>query len=176
MANCNWHTKMAPIEAPSPAQELEVAQWWTPTPGFLEVTACLNQSPEVVPKAPPGPLAMGMMTAPGVATMSVRCIIRDEVTGATYLDTVTTLVGRVTLSGPESKIPVQGPKIEDVTDLVWRVERYPPLGSRMIPIQLLSRQNQNRPPMGGQACQRLPLGARSVMPKVVLILNIPLLP
>ena len=26
MANHNWHTKMAPIEAPSPVQELEVAQ------------------------------------------------------------------------------------------------------------------------------------------------------
>ena len=61
---------------------------------------------------------MGMMTAPGVVTMSASHIIRDEVTGATYLDTVTTSVGRVTLSGPESEIPAQGPKIEDVMDLV----------------------------------------------------------
>ena len=119
MANHNQHMKMAPIEAPSPAQELEVPQQWTPTPGFLEVTACLRgQLPEKVPKAPPGLLAMGMITAPGVATMSASCIIRDEVTGATYLDTVTTLIGRVTLSGLKSEIPAQGPKIEDVTDLV----------------------------------------------------------
>ena len=85
------------------------------------------------------PLAMGMMTALGVATMSASCVIRDEATRATYLDTVTTLVERVILSGPESKITAQGPKIEDVMDLVWRAERYLPLGSRKIPIPLLSR-------------------------------------
>ena len=50
--------------------------------------------------------------------MSANRVIRDEVTGATYLDTVTTSVGRVTLSGSESEIPAQGPEIEDVADLV----------------------------------------------------------
>ena len=91
----------------------------TLTPGFLGVMACLrSQSPEEVPKAPPDPLAVGMMTAPGVVTVSASCIIRDEVTEATYLDRVTTLVGRVTLNGPESETPAQGPEIEDVTDLV----------------------------------------------------------
>ena len=74
--------------------------------------------PEEVPKATLGPLVMGMMTAPGVATMSASHVIRDEVTRATYLDMVTTLVGIVTLSGPESEISAQGPKIEDVKDLV----------------------------------------------------------
>ena len=59
-----------------------------------------------------------MMTAPGVVTVSASRIIRDEVTGATYLDTVTTSVGRVALSGPESETPAQGPKIKDVMDLV----------------------------------------------------------
>ena len=42
MADHNWHTKMAPTEAPSPTQELEVVQQGTPAPGFLEVTACLR--------------------------------------------------------------------------------------------------------------------------------------
>ena len=139
-SNHNWHTMITPTEAPSPTQVLEVVQWWTPTPSFLEVTACLRgQSLKEVPKAPPCSLAMGMMTAPGVATMSAIHVIWDEATGATYLDMVTTSVGRVTLSGPESKIPAQGPEIEDVMDLVWRVARYPPLGSRKIPIPLLSR-------------------------------------
>ena len=50
--------------------------------------------------------------------MSASHVIRDEAARATYLDTVTTSVGRVTLSGPEGKIPVPGPKIEDVTDLI----------------------------------------------------------
>ena len=59
-----------------------------------------------------------MITAPGVATMSASHVVQDEATGATYLDMVTTSVGRVTLSGPESEIPAQSIKIEDVMDLV----------------------------------------------------------
>ena len=60
---------------------------------------------------------MGIMTALGVTTMSASHVIQDEATGATYLDTVTTSMGRVTLSGLEGEIPMLGPKIEDVTDL-----------------------------------------------------------
>ena len=52
---------------------------------FPGVTACLRgQLSEEVSKAPLGPLAMGIMTAPGVATMSANHVIRDKVTGATY--------------------------------------------------------------------------------------------
>ena len=58
------------------------------------------------------------MSAPWVATMSTSCIMKDEVTGITYMDTVTTLVGRVALSGFEQETPGQGPKIEDITDLI----------------------------------------------------------
>ena len=86
---------------------------------FLEITTCLRgQLPEEVPKAPPVPLAVGMMTAPGVVTMSASHVVQYEATGATYLDTVTTSVVRVTLSGPEGEIPALGPNIEDVTDLI----------------------------------------------------------
>ena len=90
-----------------------------PTPGFLEVTACLkSQLPGEVPKTPPVPLAMEMMTVLGVMTMSASHVIQDEVTRATYLDMVTTSVGRVTLSSPEGEIPMPGPEIEDATDLI----------------------------------------------------------
>ena len=90
-----------------------------PTPSFLDVTTCLrNQSPEEVPKAPPIPVAMGMMTAPGMATMSASCVVQDEATGATYLDMVTTSVGRVALSVPEGGVTMLGPEIEDVMDLI----------------------------------------------------------
>ena len=34
------------------------------------------------------------------------------------MDTVTTLVGRVTLSGPKQETLAQGPTIQDVTDLI----------------------------------------------------------
>ena len=64
---------------------------------------------------------MGMMMTPGVTTMSASHEICEEATGATYLDMVTTSVGRVTLSSPEGKIPTPGPMIEDITDLVRRV-------------------------------------------------------
>ena len=76
MTNCNQPMKIALTETPSPMQELEVAHQWTPTPGFLEVTTCLRgQSPEGVPEAPPVPLAVQMMTAPGLATMSASCVV-----------------------------------------------------------------------------------------------------
>ena len=109
-----------PQETPSPTQELEVAQQATPPSGFLGVMACLRryQSLGGAYKVPPDPLAVGVMLAPGVATMSTSCIVKDEVTGVTYMDTVTTLVGRVTLSGPEQETLVQGPKIQDITDLI----------------------------------------------------------
>ena len=50
--------------------------------------------------------------------MSASCIVKDEVTGVTYMDTVTTLVGRVALSGPEQETSAQGSKIQDITDLI----------------------------------------------------------
>ena len=77
-----------------------------------------NESPESTHDVSPNPLAVGVMSAPEVATMSMSCIVRDEVTGITYMDTITTLVGRVALSGPVQETPAQGPTIEDVTDLI----------------------------------------------------------
>ena len=50
--------------------------------------------------------------------MSTSYIVKDEVTEVTYMDTVTTLVGRVALSCPEQETLAQGPKIQDITDLI----------------------------------------------------------
>ena len=83
------------------------------------MTTCLrNQLPEEVPKAPPVPVAVGMMAAPGMVTMSTSHVVWDEATGATSLDMVTTSIGRVALSVPEGRITMPGPEIEDVTDLI----------------------------------------------------------
>ena len=92
----------------------------TPPSSFLGVTACLRryQSLEGDHKVPPDPLVVGVMSAPGVATMSTSHIVKDEVMGVTYMDMVTTLVGRVALSGPEQETSAQGPKIQDITDLI----------------------------------------------------------
>ena len=67
---------------------------------------------------PQDPLRIAAVVTTTVAAMSNSCIIKDEATGVTYMDTVTTLVGQVTLSGPEQKASTQGPIIEDITDLV----------------------------------------------------------
>ena len=82
---------------------------------------CLKRDPplEEAHEVSPNPLAV-VMSAPGVATMSTSHIVKDEVTGINYMDMVTTSVGRVALSGPEQETPAQGPKIEDVTDLISR--------------------------------------------------------
>ena len=91
-----------------------------PTPCFLEVMTCLrrDESLEGAHKVSPNPVAVGVMSAPGVVTMSTSCIVKDEVTRVTYMDTVTTLVGRMALSGPEQETPAQGSKIAHVTDLI----------------------------------------------------------
>ena len=58
-----------------------------------------------------------MMAAPGVVTMSTSQVVWHEATGATYLDTVITSIGRVALNVPKDEVIVLGPKIKDVMDL-----------------------------------------------------------
>ena len=118
-ATCDQPTKKEPTKTPSPAQGLEVAHQWKPTPGFMDVITCLrSQSSKEVLETPPVPVVMGMMAAPGVATMSISQVVWVEATGDTYLDTVTTSIGRVALNVPEDEVIASGPKIEDVTDLL----------------------------------------------------------
>ena len=67
----NQPTEKVPAKTPSPAQGLEVAHQWKPTPSFMDITTCLrSQSSEEVPEIPQIPVVTGMMAAPGVATMS----------------------------------------------------------------------------------------------------------
>ena len=61
---------------------------------------------------------MAVLSGPTVVTMSASHVVKDEVTGVTYMDTMTTSVGRVTLSGPKQEASTQGTTIQDVTDLV----------------------------------------------------------
>ena len=105
---------------PLPTSKSEIVWQVMPPPGFISVTACLqrDQLPEGVCKVPLDPLMVGVISAPAVATMSTSRIIRDEVMGATYMDTMTTLVGRVILSGPRQETSAQGPTIQEVTDLI----------------------------------------------------------
>ena len=74
---------------------LEIAQQVTPPPGFLGVMACLQKDPlpEKAHEAPPNPLQIAAVMEPTVVTMSAGCIVKDEATGVTYMDTVTTSIG-----------------------------------------------------------------------------------
>ena len=105
-------------ESPSPSKEWEIASQATQPPGFAGVMACLqrNQLPEGA--SDPDILSMSVLTGPTIATMSTSQGVKDEVMGVTYMDTVTTLVGRVILSGPKQEASTQGPTIQDVTDLI----------------------------------------------------------
>ena len=66
---------------------------------------------------PPDPLQIAAVIEPTVVMMSACCIVKDKATRVTYMDTVTTSMGKVALSGPEQGTPTRGPIIEDITDL-----------------------------------------------------------
>ena len=107
----------SPPEPSSPVQALALV--WPPTLllGFAGVMACL-QTPmlvEVSLELPLGTMPIGVVAAPRISTVSMSCIMRDEATGVTYMDTVTTSTGRVGLSGPDPEASSLGPMIEDVT-------------------------------------------------------------
>ena len=61
-------------------------------------------------------MPLELVTAPGIASMSSSCIVRDELTGVTYMDMVTTSIGRVAISGPGQEASPTGPTIEDIMD------------------------------------------------------------
>ena len=107
-----------PSKPSSPVQALAVVQPTTPPCGFAGVTACLwtLEPLEMASEAPHNTLSIGVVATPRISTISMSHIIRDEVTGVTYMDMVTTSVGRVALSSPDSEASSQGPTIEDVTD------------------------------------------------------------
>ena len=90
-----------------------------PPPGFWGVMTCLWGDPLPVdaPEAPLDPLQLAAVMKPTVPTMSTSCIVKDEATGVTYMDTMTTSVGWVALSGPNQGTPAKEPIIEDNTDL-----------------------------------------------------------
>ena len=104
-------------EPSSATKELGVAQLVMLPHGFAGITVCLwkDQLPEGVSN--PDLLRMAVLSGPAIATMSASHIVKDEVTGVTYMDTVTTLVGWVTLSGPRQETSTEGPTIQDITDL-----------------------------------------------------------
>ena len=113
----------SPLKTPTPPKPSlpvqALALIWPPTPlhSFAGVTACLwtPELVEVALEAPLGTMPIGLVVTPGISTMSTSHIVRDEATGIMYMDTVTTSIGRVALSGPDSEASSPDPTIEDVT-------------------------------------------------------------
>ena len=91
-----------PPQPSPPTQALVLMQPPTPPHSFFGVMACLH-TPELVEvdlKVQVGTMPIRLVATPGISSVSSSCIVRDEITGITYVDTITTSVGRVTLRGP----------------------------------------------------------------------------
>ena len=101
-----------------PTQALVLMQPLTLPCGFSEVTACLH-TPDLVEvdlKLPVGIVPIGLLATPGITSVSSSHIIQDEIMGMTYMDTITTSIGQVTISGPGLGATPTGPTIEDITN------------------------------------------------------------
>ena len=81
----------------------------TPPHSFEGVTACLKMS-----EVSAGAMSMGL--APGMSSVSSSHVMKDDITGITYVDTITTSFGRIILSDPNPNASSMGPVIEDITD------------------------------------------------------------
>ena len=89
-----------------------------PPHGFSGVTACLH-TPELVEvdlEVPVSAMPIGLLMTLGISSMGSSHIMKGELTGMTYMDTVTTSIGRVTISGPGLEALPTSPTIEDITD------------------------------------------------------------
>ena len=104
---------MSPPKSPELVQEIALP------PGFMGVVACLQRDPSSMAaiEAPMEPMQPEIMAEPAIATMCTCCIIQDETMGVTYMDTVTTSMGRVALSSSCMVTCPPGPTIEDITNL-----------------------------------------------------------
>ena len=104
---------MLPPGSPEPVQEIALPL------DFKGVAACLwrDPSPTAAIKAPMEPMQLKMMAEPAVAMMCTSCIVQDETMGVTYMDMVTTSVGRVALRSSYMAVHPPRSTIEDVTDL-----------------------------------------------------------
>ena len=79
--------------------------------------ACLKmlELVEVDQEAPMGTLSIGLVMTLGISSISSSRVVKDDATGLTYVDTVTTSVGRIILSGLDPNASSTGPTIEDIT-------------------------------------------------------------
>ena len=104
-----------PLPSPPPARALALRQPPTLPQGFARITACLK-TPEVMEVGwgmPVGTMSMGLVTTPGISSVSSSCMVKDDTTGLVYVNTITPSIGRVILGRLDLN---EGLIIEDITD------------------------------------------------------------
>ena len=95
---------------PSPSTEVVAPVKPSTLPcSFEGVMACFK-----MPEVSAGTVSMGL--APGMSSVSSSRIMKDDITGITYVDTITTSFGRIILSDPSPNTSSWGPVIEDITN------------------------------------------------------------
>ena len=110
----------APLLPASPPPARALALRWLPTPpsSYARVTACLK-TPEVMQvgqETPMGSMSIGLVLTPSISGVSSSHMVKDDMAGLVYMDTMTTSIGRVILCRSDSN---KGPVIEDITDQSW---------------------------------------------------------
>ena len=71
---------------------------------------------EVNQEAPMGTLLVGLVMTPGISSISSSCVVTDDTAGLTYVDTVTTSVGRIILHELDPNATSTGPTIDGITN------------------------------------------------------------
>ena len=74
--------------------------------GLMAIASHLNTSepPELEPE-PSADVAVIGANTPRVSQLNASQVVRDELTGSVYLDTITTSISRVVISGPDVRCP-----------------------------------------------------------------------
>ena len=85
--------------------------------GFAGVVACLEmlEPAQTSQDTSMDIMSIRMVTTSGICSMSLSRVIQDDTTRSIYMDTITTSIGRVVLSGLDLGISSVGPTIEYVT-------------------------------------------------------------
>ena len=104
-----------PPRSPPLARTLALVRPPTLPRGFAGVVACLKTPGlvEVDQGMPVGPMSIGMVSNPGLSSITSSQVVKDDTMGLVYLDTVMTSIGRMVLGSTESS---EGPTIEDIMD------------------------------------------------------------
>ena len=112
------HLPKTPSPPTSPPMKALAVLWLSSLPqDNAGVIACL-ETPEPAQTSQDmsmDVMSIRMVTTAGISSMSSSRVVQDDTTGLIYMDTITTSIGRVVLSGPDPGKSSSGPTIEDVT-------------------------------------------------------------